>query len=950
MSRQAVPISFRSCVSEDGTRVSLSHRALVSVPEWLRSLTGLTALDLRDNELTTLPEWIGDLTALTALDLRGNQLTALPDTIGNLTALAWLHLDVGELTALPDVVGNLTALTALDLRAGQLTALPDTIGNLTSLTALYLRGGQLTALPETIGNLTALTILDLGGNQLTALPDTIGNLTGLTTLDLGGNQLTRLPKQLAELLVRGLHLSLSSNPLADPLPELTARGADALAAYLGSLEDATPQYEAKLILVGEGKVGKTSLVAALIGNPFVEERATTHGIEVSSITFRHPIVGRDMTLRAWDFGGQEVYRVTHQFFFSGRALYLVVWDARQGQEQNGVEGWLRRIRLRVADNARTIVVATHCAERLPELDYRHLEQAFSGMLAGRFEVENSTGDGISELRQAISHEAAQLPQMGQWISNRWATARDQILGLAQTDPQITYERFVAICRRHGVTDREMVTLVQLMHDLGQIIYYGEDEGLKDIVVLNPEWLTKAISYVLEDKPTKDSGGILDHARLKDIWQGGDKGSAYPARYHPYFLRLMEKFDISYRLEGDELHSLVAQRVPYERPVLPWESKTQPPAGIRTLALVCRLSEAAAGLIPWLTVRHHRASIGMHWQHGVFLRHPISAYASEAFLELRHPTELTIEVRAPSPDLYFNVLRDSVEDLITRRWPGLQYQFLIPCPGKAASGSICQGHFPLENLLRMRERGRTTVPCWECTEDYEISRLLTGFTVPSQPLAEQLTRIEKRITRVEYQSAEIADSVRRVMRVVSTEVTDCPRLFTIKIKKPTGPARLRPDRTRYLLTLWCEYPGYWHPLERTSYRIDEPKEWFLRISPYATLVFRTLQLVVPIAGSAAKVLIPPAQLRHAQAELELMGKVVSELPDRLSQSRSGLSETSGKLAPAEGEALRAIRAILFERDRLRVFGGLRRVRAESADFLWVCPDHYPQYDPGLPKIP
>ena len=52
-----------------------------------------------------------------------------------------------------------------------------------------------------------------------------------------------------------------------------------------------------------------------------------------------------MILRAWDFGGQEVYRVSHQFFFSPRALYLVVWHARQGQDQNEVEGWLRRIRV-----------------------------------------------------------------------------------------------------------------------------------------------------------------------------------------------------------------------------------------------------------------------------------------------------------------------------------------------------------------------------------------------------------------------------------------------------------------------------------------------------------------------------------------------------------------------------------------------------------------------------
>ena len=86
-----------------------------------------------------------------------------------------------------------------------------------------------------------------------------------------------------------------------------------------------------------------------------------------------------------------------------------------------------------------------------------------------------------------------------------------------------------------------------MHDLGQVIYYGDDDGLKDVIVLNPEWLTKAISHVLEDEPTRKTGGILDHTRLRAHLA---ELHGYPARHHPYFLRLMEKFDISYRLEGE----------------------------------------------------------------------------------------------------------------------------------------------------------------------------------------------------------------------------------------------------------------------------------------------------------------------------------------------------------------------------------------------------------------
>jgi internalin A len=978
-----VPQAFRSCIWDEGRQASLANQRLTTIPEWLTALASLTTLDLGGNQLSALPESIGELASLTTLDLGGNQLSALPESIGNLASLTTLNLGGNQLSALPESIGNLASLTTLDLGGNQLSALPESIGNLTCLTWLSLYGNQLTALPESIGHLTALTTLDLlathletlpesignltalsmlslRGNQLTALPESIDRLTSLMRLDLRGNRLVSVPRELADQLAKGLQLELAGNPLHDPLPEIIERGPEALITYLRSLEDAIAQYEAKLLMVGEGNVGKTSLVAALRGAPFVVGRPTTHGIEIWPLTFRHPGLDADMTLRAWDFGGQEVYRVTHQFFFSRRALYVIVWNARQGHEQDEVEDWLRRIRLRAGHDARTIVVATHCAERLPEIDYPHLKQAFQEMLVGNFTIDSRTGTGLPELRDAIGQQAAKLPQMGQLISPRWVAAREQILARSQVDPQIRYTEFEEVCKLNKVTGQEVVTLAQLMHDLGQIIYYGEDEGLRDIVVLNPEWLTKAISYVLEDQVTKAAAGVLDHARLREIWQERENGTSYPARYHPYFLRLMEKFDVSYRLEDDELRSIVAQLVPYERPTLPWEFGTQPPKGIRSLTFVCRLSEPAPGFIPWLTVRHHRASTGRHWRRGVFLKHPIPVYASEALLELRPPSELIVEVRAPSPDLFFNVLRDSVEDLVTRRWPGLSYQLLIPCPNNISEISPCPGLFPLDGLLRLREREMTTVPCMECADIHEISLLLTGFASPGQPLEaelsqmhDQLTRIESDIAKVEGQAAEAAWSVRRVLQVVSAEVTDCPRLFTLTPERPNMRRRIRLFQNHYRLTLWCEHPGYWHAWTPATYELDPPRDWFAKVSPYAALVFKVLQLVVPLVGSAAGVLLSPDELARAQGELGLMKTIVADLPVKPVQKLdvAGLGDTvTSQLTVGEGHALRAIRSILFQHDPSRMFGGMRRVQAPAGDLLWVCTEHYPEYDPGLPTVP
>jgi hypothetical protein len=64
----------------------------------------------------------------------------------------------------------------------------------------------------------------------------------------------------------------------------------------------------------------------------------------------------------------------------------------------------------------------------------------------------------------------------------------------------------------------------------------------------------------------------------------------------------------------------------------------------------------------------------------------------------------------------------------------------------------------------------------------------------------------------------------------------------------------------------------------------------------------------------------------------------------------IAEAKAELTVAETDALRVFRSLLFGQDSAKSFGGLRRVQSPSGDFLWVCSDHYAEYDPGLPEIP
>jgi len=141
---------------------------------------------------------------------------------------------------------------------------------------------------------------------------------------------------LSRLVPGLLNLALKNNPhLLTPPPEIVERGtADILTFLRGLQEKSIIRHEAKLLIVGEGGTGKSSLLRALRNETFDPTLSTTHGIEVGQLKLAHPNQPQeDITLNTWDFGGQQIYHATHQFFLTHRSLYLVIWNARLGADQ-----------------------------------------------------------------------------------------------------------------------------------------------------------------------------------------------------------------------------------------------------------------------------------------------------------------------------------------------------------------------------------------------------------------------------------------------------------------------------------------------------------------------------------------------------------------------------------------------------------------------------------------
>jgi internalin A len=958
---------IQQALQSGSTELKLSNMELTELPDSLGQLTQLTKLDLSHNQLTALPDSLGQLTQLTKLDLSNNQLTSLPDSLGQLTNLVELKIHENLFTSLPNSIKYLTKLKILYSKCATLTSMPDSLKQLVQLEELDLGGFQLLSVPDWIKQFRKLKTLFLDDNKLSTVPDWIGELKELERVIFINNNLTNLPPSLAQL-DHLESLSLDDNPLNPALQSAYDAGLDAVKAYLRSLDNAEPLYEAKLVLVGEGNVGKTTLLKALkgkAGDAPQEHEPTTHGVEIDihGLRLPHPTQdGVEIQLNAWDFGGQDVYRVTHQFFFSRRSLYLLVWEPRRGVQQGQVEDWLNMIRLRVGDDARVIIVSTHCktGERIARIDQPVFKQQYGDMIVGFHEVDSlvpdpATGEmvGIAELKKVIAEHASKLEQMGMGFNRDWKAARDELL--ARPEPRISFDAFSGVCAARGLSGIDTETLAHLMHDLGYIVHYSDDEKLRDDVILKPEWLTKAIGFVLEDRKTQELDGILPDNRLYQVWHDHpfkDEPQRYTPDLYPFFLRLMEKYDVSYRLpEGDA--SLVAQHVPQVRPPLPWQPEEEPKDNQRRLGMVCVMDEAPPGLVPWMIVRTHDYAYpvgqhSLHWQKGMFLRNNSHG---EAMLELRG-REFHMYAEAVWPEYFMNLLRQRLDKLITDNWPGLEghYTFTVPC-----KNNECDGRFEIAALRDFLNDGDETIRCQKCRDRQNIIELLYGFE--DYDIRENMTTLQRTVEHgfanvgdeFEKLRSQIANGFLNAMKAMANEAKNGPRLFTVE---PVD-GKWQWINKKYKLQLWCEAEDCQHPVYDGLgiYEFKMTSEWVAQIAPYANFIVGVMKTLLPMVAPSVNVLFGAGKFDQWEYKNQLsliQTSLSSVLPEGIKVHAPGRLK-DGVLTESERSGLLALHSFLREVDPNQERIGLYRIPTYTGDFTWVCKKHYDLMQSKIPDV-
>ncbi len=595
------------------TRIDLSHNQIILIPEVVANLTKLKSLDLSYNQIVTIPDAIPNLSNLTILNLRGNQISTIPDALSKLPKIKGLNLGNNQIIIIPNKIANFSKLEWLNLNANQIATIPDEI-NLPNLKMLDISNNQISKIPDAISNLSNLQTLLLNNNQITTIPDVIVNLSKLKELVLNNNQIAAIPDAISKL-PKLQKLNLSNNLLPIP-PEIlnNYKNPTVIISYWQKLTQGERRHlnEAKVILIGHGAVGKTSLVKQLIDRKFNPKEIKTEGIEIRHwhIVLREEVV----KLRVWDFGGQEIMHATHQFFLTERSLYLLVLNARKDEGNNDVEYWLKIIES-FGKDAPVLLIANKSDEHPLNLNHRHLQEKYPN-IQGFFETSCKTGQGIDDLRKTIAQQIAKMDHVFNELPQQWFHLKEQIE--QDTRDHIPYAEYERICREQKITDsQECRDLIRLLHLLGIVLNFADDTRLQDTNVLNPEWVTGGVYRILNDNQlnTKQKG-MLDWENLTRVLRpknASDRDCYQTDRDQQFIIDMMQKFELCFPLDSNSAKPI------YLIPELLDEEEPDTGRWENTLNFEYHYKILFSSIISRFIVKmHHRISKRTYWRTGVLL--------------------------------------------------------------------------------------------------------------------------------------------------------------------------------------------------------------------------------------------------------------------------------------------------------------------------------------------
>ncbi len=727
------------------------------------------------NTINHLPDWFSELSELKILILNQNPLSDITP-LAELDTLLRLHCDETKLTDLSPLV-NLTSLQILSCADTPITDLMPLVGliNLRELDCSWTKVTDLSPLSKLksliklnfmvtnihdlspLANLCNLESLNCSTTSVADLLP-LSKLSRLEILDCYNTSIADLSPiedlvrlqyfDCSETLVADLspvwpgiqqawpvkwefsegYLEIGNNfgiyvqdcPLIIPPVEFAIEGPEAVVEYFEQLgDDARPLNEVKVIFLGEGAAGKTSLIKRLRDEEFDPKESQTHGIRIQKTPFT--IDEETILAHCWDFGGQEVNHATHQFFLSQRCIYVVVLNSRSDDK---AEKWLKHASS-FGGRSPVLVVLNKIDENPSfQVNQKLLSEKYPN-IRGYYRLSCGTGMGVDAFRQAISHLIEQADARRTPFPASWLAVKEHFANMTQD--YIDSAHYRAVCEHNGVTRRiSQDVLLQFLHDLGLVINFRNLKNF-DTQILNPLWLTNGVYRIINSERVANAGGLLHEDDLDAIINDpryaktGDRVFDYPLDKLNYIVRVMQEFELCFRL--DDCRYVVPQLLPVSEPDFHKEGK-----GLR---FVIRFPELLPdSIFPRLMVKLHSFIEGeLRWRTGMVLHKPSVFNASARVREDKEDKEIQIEVCGQEPRRLLSFIRETVKEIVAS-FANLPTTEWVPIPD-------CDENFEYEYLVVAEKAGEKEVFVRQLKKRIPVADLLDG--VEEQMMRDELAQ-------------------------------------------------------------------------------------------------------------------------------------------------------------------------------------------------------------------
>ena len=160
---------------------------------------------------------------------------------------------------------------------------------------------------------------------------------------------------------------------------------------------------AKVVILGESSVGKTSVVMRGTRNEFYELQEPTIG--AAFFTTSRVVHGTQVRLELWDTAGQERYRSLAPMYYRGASVAIVMYDITQPESLVRAREWVAELGVNFPDKSCRLVLVgnkadmgemsermTDMAEEVVRHHTAHGSDPIHHML-----VSAKTGEGVEEL-------------------------------------------------------------------------------------------------------------------------------------------------------------------------------------------------------------------------------------------------------------------------------------------------------------------------------------------------------------------------------------------------------------------------------------------------------------------------------------------------------------------------------------------------------------------------